>query len=485
MNDATGASQGETPEDLGPTGEDRTQEAPPGGARTGTSAVPTEDRADRAEVVGAWLNMLARWSWRLIIAAAGLVLLRWGLSFLWGGLLPVILALILTALLSPFAKVLHGWGLGRTASAALTLLLTVVIIVGSFVFIVPGIAAQFREVAAAASDGVAQLQDWLAGEPLNVSTDEMDNVVQQSISWVQDRGGAIASGAFSGVSAVSSVLVNIVLVLALSFFFLKDGHRFPAWQRAVVGRGAGRHLTEVLARNWRVLGGFIRTQALVSAIDAVLIGLGLVVLGVPLAGALVVITFFAGFIPIVGAISAGTLAVLVALVTNGWQAALIVLGIILAVQQLEGNVLSPWLQGKTMQVHAGLILVAITIGGTLFGIIGVFLAVPFTACLVATARYAGEQLDLRTGDATADQVPTHTSYGREAAEDGERRSMLYRQHALTLPGSERTVELGPGSTDADSEEDAQPRSSSDSDSHADSDSDSDAEHRGAEDPARR
>jgi predicted PurR-regulated permease PerM len=248
------------------------------------------------------------------------------------------------------------------------------------------------------------------------------------------------------------VLVNIVLVLALTFFFLKDGHRFLPWQRSVVGRGAGRHLTEVLARNWKVLGGFIRTQALVSAIDAALIGVGLLVLGVPLAGALIVITFFAGFIPIVGAISAGALAVLVALVTNGWQEALIVLVIILAVQQLEGNVLSPWLQGKTMQVHAALILVAITIGGTLFGIIGVFLAVPVTACLVATARYVGEQLDLRTGDATAEQVVAHTSFGREAAEDGERRAMLYRQQTLTLPGTERAGDSDPRtqrSTDVD------------------------------------
>ncbi|HKJ12304.1 MAG TPA: AI-2E family transporter [Ornithinimicrobium sp.] len=441
MNADNGASGGQTRPAVGVSSQERTEDTPPAGAQTGASPVPLEDRADRAEVLGAWLNVLARWSWRLIVAALGVVLLLWGLSFLWGGLLPVILALILTALLSPFAHALHRWGLGMTLASALTLLIAVMVIVGSFVFIVPGIAAQFREVASAASDGLAQLQDWLAGEPFNVSTGEMDDLVQQSISWVQQRGGAIASGAFSGVSAISSVVVNTVLVLALTFFFLKDGHRFPAWQRSVVGRGAGRHLTEVLARNWKVLGGFIRTQALVSAIDAALIGMGLLVLGVPLAGALAVITFFAGFIPIVGAISAGALAVLVALVTNGWQTALAVLVIILLVQQLEGNVLSPWLQGKTMQVHAALILVSITIGGTLFGIIGVFLAVPFTACLMASARYASEQLDLRTGDATAEQVLTHTSYGREAAQDGERRAALYRQHTLTLPASERGGEL--------------------------------------------
>jgi len=455
MNAATSDAAQHSPEDSEPTSEDH-QQPPPGAVATGEPAVPLDERADRAEVLGAWLNVLARWSWRLIVAGIGIVLLLWGLSFMWGGLLPVILALILTALLSPFAQALARWGLGHTLAAGVTLLVAVVVVVGSFIFIVPGIASQFSEVAAAAADGVVQLQDWLAEEPLNVSTGEIDNLAQQSITWVQQRGGAIASGAFSGVSVISSVLVNIVLVLALTFFFLKDGHRFLPWQRSVVGRGAGRHLTEVLARNWKVLGGFIRTQALVSAIDAALIGVGLLVLGVPLAGALIVITFFAGFIPIVGAISAGALAVLVALVTNGWQEALIVLVIILAVQQLEGNVLSPWLQGKTMQVHAALILVAITIGGTLFGIIGVFLAVPVTACLVATARYVGEQLDLRTGDATAEQVVAHTSFGREAAEDGERRAMLYRQQTLTLPGTERAGDSDPRSQRSTDVDDSSP-----------------------------
>lgn len=378
-----------------------------------------DDTVDRSVVVGAWIEMAARWSGRLILVIVGVVLALWGLSTLWAGLLPVILALILTALLMPFKQFLLKRGINHTISALLTLVTTLVALFGTFVLIAPDVGSQLADIGKTAQGGINQLQNWLARGPLDLGSEEINNAIDRATTWIQTRSGDIASGAFSGVSAAGSLLVNVILILALTFFFLKDGHRFLGWQRSVVGRGAGRHLTEVLTRNWTVLGGFIRTQALVSAIDAVLIGAGLFALGVPLALALTVITFFAGFIPIVGAITAGALAVLVALVSNGWQTALIIVVIIVLVQQLEGNVLSPMLQGKTMQVHPGLILVTVTIGGTLFGIVGVFLAVPLTASLVATARYISDQLNLRTGDVEADEVRFETQEGKIAARNGQ------------------------------------------------------------------
>ncbi len=378
-----------------------------------------DDTVDRSVVVGAWVEMAARWSGRLVLLIVGVVLALWGLSTLWAGLLPVILALILTALLMPLKQFLLKRGIGHTVSALLTLITTLVALLGSFVLIAPDVGSQLADIGKTAQGGINQLQNWLARGPLDLGSEEINNAIDRATTWIQTRSGDIASGAFSGVSAAGSLLINVILILALTFFFLKDGHRFLGWQRSVMGRGAGRHLTEVLTRNWTVLGGFIRTQALVSAIDAALIGAGLLILGVPLALALTVITFFAGFIPIVGAITAGALAVLVALVSNGWQTALIIVALIVLVQQLEGNVLSPFLQGKTMQVHPGLILVTVTIGGTLFGIVGVFLAVPLTASLVATARYVSEQLNLRTGDVEADAVRAETPEGQMAARDGQ------------------------------------------------------------------
>ncbi|CAN5624041.1 AI-2E family transporter [soil metagenome] len=391
--------------------------------------------ADRAQVVGAWLTMAARWSLKLIVVGVALVLSLWAFSLMWAGLLPVILALILTALLSPMAQWLKTRGLGNALASGATLLTTLAVVVGVFVFVAPDVVRQLQTIGSTASGGFDQIQQWLASPPLEISTEQIDKAADQATEWLRSRSGSIASGAFSGASAIGGVLINTILILALTFLLLKDGHRFPAWQRSLVGRGAGAHLTEVLARNWKVLGGFIRTQALVSAIDAVLIGAGLLALQVPLALALTVITFFAGFIPIIGAITAGGLAVLVALVTNGWQTALAVLALIVVVQQIEGNVLSPMLQGKTMSVHPALILVAVTIGGTLFGIIGVFLAVPLTASIVATTRYVGEQLDLRTGDATVEELDLQTDYGEVAAKRGKAAAAAYRtaEADLTAP----------------------------------------------------
>ncbi len=410
-----------------------------------TGESTTAATLDRGLVLGAWLAMASRWVGRAIIVGVGLVLALWALSTLWAGLLPVILALILAALLMPM-KTWLAQRLGHTFSALLTLVTMLLVVLGALIFVAPDVVDQARSVGSAAQGGIDQLQTWLTRGPLELGTDEIDNAIDRATAWFKDRSGSIASGAFSGVSAAGSLLVNLILILALTFFFLKDGHRFLPWQSSVVGRGAGEHLTEVLTRNWTVLGGFIRTQALVSAIDAVLIGAGLFVLGVPLALALTVITFFAGFIPIVGAITAGALAVLVALVSNGWQTALIIVVIIVLVQQLEGNVLSPMLQGKTMQVHPGLILVAVTIGGTLFGIVGVFLAVPLTASLVATARYVGEQLDIRTGLVTPDQADTQTQEGALAGQRGSRATSHYRAIA-----KEKEMRLHAGSTSESSQ----------------------------------
>jgi len=155
----------------------------------------------------------------------------------------------------------------------------------------------------------------------------------------------------------------------------------------VSGERVGPHLQEVLGQSWSTLGGFIRTQAIVSFLDATLIGIGLLVEGVPLRSPLAILTFFGAFVPIMGAIVAGSLAVLVALVWVGPTGALIVLAIIVAVQQLEGNVPQPWLQSKGVQLHAVVVLLAIPLGSTLSGVIGAFLAVPAAAVAAVVLRY--------------------------------------------------------------------------------------------------
>ncbi|MGA8988509.1 AI-2E family transporter, partial [Aeromicrobium sp.] len=180
------------------------------------------------------------------------------------------------------------------------------------------------------------------------------------------------------------------------FFALKDGRRFVPWLRARTGDRVGHHVAEVGTRAWSTLGGFVRTQALVGLIDAVLIGLGLVIVGVPLALPLAMLTFVAAFAPIIGAVAVGAVAVLVALVANGWVAALTVFAIVLVVQQLEGNLFLPWLQGKTLNLHASVVLLTVVLGSTLFGVAGAFLGVPAVAVAAVVLRYLDEVVAARS-----------------------------------------------------------------------------------------
>lgn len=260
---------------------------------------------------------------------------------------------------------------------------------------------------------------------MNLADDRIDTVTAQVVDRVRGNAAQIAEGLVSGASVVTSGVVTAVLVLVLTFFFIKDGPAFLPWLRREAGRDIGGHLTEVFARSWKTLGDFIRVQAIVSFVDA-FFGLGLVILGVPLAIALAVLTLVAGFIPIVGALAAGCLAELVALVSNGPTTALIVLVIIIVVQQVESSVLQPVLQGRSLNLHAAVVLLAVTAGGTLFGIIGAFLAVPLAAATAAVLRYISEQIGLRTGEVQADELATSTPEGPAAARRGERAAGRFR-----------------------------------------------------------
>ncbi len=396
-----------------------------------TEGVQTNRGVDRAVIIGEGLKELSRWSGRFILIAIATAMLLWLLGQLWVGVLPVLLALIVSTMLWPPTRWLRSKGLPPGAAAGLTLLASFLLFLGILTALAPSVASQSQEVLDRASEGLQRVRDWLAGPPLNLDPTAFDNAIEQATEWAQGRAGDIASGVFTGISAVGSAVVTGVMVLVLTFFFIKDGPRFLPWLRSVAGRRVGRHLTEVLTRMWSTLGGFIRVQAIVSAVDAIFIGLGLIIVGVPLAPALAVLTFFGGFVPIVGAFAAGALAVLVALVTLGLQQALIVLAIIIGVQQLEGNLLQPVLQGRSMQIHAALILVAVTAGGTLFGIPGAFLAVPVAATLVVLMRYLSEQVDLRAGDLTAAEVAVATPEGQVVMAQAESASRLVAERFRT------------------------------------------------------
>ena len=365
-------------------------------------------KTDRAAILGQDGRWAAGWALRFIIMVAAGYLLWRGLALVWEGLLPVLLAIIVSTVLWPPVRWLRKHKVPSALSVVIVLVTFFAILGGIFTAMAPSITTQSRDLAEQATKGIEQLQQWIQGPPLNVDLGHYNDIINQISTFLQDRVTDIASRVVSGISTAGSIVVTFVLMMVLTFFFLKDGEGFLPMIRRTTGYNVGWHLTEVLTRIWNTLSGFIRVQAIISFVDAVCIGIGLLVLHVPLAPALAVITFFASFIPIVGALVAGALAVIIALVSNGVTNALLVLLIIIAVQQLEGHILQPVLQSKAMNLHAAIVLLSVTIGSTMFGVVGAFLAVPVAATLSVLVRYHFELVALRAGEITIDDIEMAT-----------------------------------------------------------------------------
>lgn len=349
-------------------------------------------RQDREEVIEAGLAGLQRWSLRILLVAGALFVIGWVIGALWVIVFPAVLAIIVSTVLQPIAGWLRRIRIPSALAALLVLVTFIAAVAGLFALLAPQIAGQAPELARSASVGLQRVRDWLTDGPLHFSHGQITQAIEAVQDKLRDSAAAISSGVFSTLGAATSAIVNIVLVLMLTFYFVKDGHRFLPWVRSLGGRRAGPHTAELLSRTWDTLGGFIRTQTIVALIDAVIIGVGLSILDVPLAVPLAVVTFFGAYVPIIGALISGILSVLVTLVTNNPRDALVALILVLVVQQLEGNVISPWLQGKNLNLHAAVVLLAVTLGGSLFGITGAFLAVPAAAALAEVFRYIGEQI---------------------------------------------------------------------------------------------
>ncbi|XAS76273.1 AI-2E family transporter [Dermatophilaceae bacterium Sec6.4] len=390
---------------------------------------------DRSQVISQGLRWTASWSLRMLVIFAGVWAVLTLLGIFWSAILPVVLALIVSTVLWPPARWLRKHGLPPALAAAGTMLGTFAVIGGIFTLIGANVNSQWPTLTTKAIAGVKDLQMRLEQDPFNFSSKQLNGAVEAVTSKLQASGDQITNGVVSGATVATHLIVTFLVALILTFFFIKDGPRFLPLVRRMAGRGAGAHLTEALARSYSTLGGFIRAQAIVSAIDAMCIGVGLWVLGVPLALPLIVLTFFGGFIPIVGAFVAGVLAVLVALVTVGLTKALILLAVIVLVQQLEGHILSPIFQSRSMELHPGVVLVSVAFGGEAFGITGAFLAVPVAATLTVLIRYTNEQIDLRTGDVHAEQLEPITPEGVMAAEEGE-------QHGIRLATEAYAEDIG-------------------------------------------
>ena len=384
------------------------------------------DPVDRADVIGEGAKSAAAWSGRFLLVAAALALTIWALSQISTALIPLMLALLVASVLYPIVSGLRRVGIPYGIGAIVSLLTGIALIGGLISLIAPSVVSQWPILADQTVKGIRKVQSWAAGPPLNIHDEQLNNYVGQLTEWLQGHSEDLVSIALNVSGSVSSGLVTLAMMLVIVFFMLKDGHKFVGWARNVVGRRWGFHLSELFTRLWNTLSGYIRTQAIVSMVDAVFIGGGLWLMKVPLAFPIAVLTFMGGFIPIVGAVTAGGVAVLVALVTGDFIQALLVLGLIILVQQLEGNILQPVLQSRVMELHPVVIILAVLLGGGWFGIVGAFLAVPVAASAAVVFRYLGDMIDLRTGDRVASDIAWATDDGHVVGGESEKSARFFQ-----------------------------------------------------------
>lgn len=360
---------------------------------------------DAAKTLAA-LRSSARISLDLLLVLAMTTVSLWLLGRMWSIVWPLVIGLLLTTLTWPLAHFLrrNGWPPALAASTVTVLFLLVA--TGVVALIAVPVASQSGELTDGVVAGIHKVREWAAGPPLNIGDDEITQASDAAIARLQSSAGSMVTTVVTAVNTVVNGLVTAVLALFLMFFFLKDGPRFLPWlTRQLPGRLA-TDVPIVVARGWNTLGVFVRSQALVGLLDAVFIGLGLWILGVPLVLPLAVLTFVSAFVPIVGALFAGLVAVLIALVSNGPTDALIVLAIIVVVQQVEGNVLQPMIQSRGLGLHAAVVLLVVTLGGSLAGIVGSLLAVPVAALVAVVWNYLREQLSEPPQEPTTDEQHT-------------------------------------------------------------------------------
>ncbi len=294
--------------------------------------------------------------------------------------IPLIIALILACAFNPVMSWMRRRGVPSVLATITTMLAIVVILAALGWLIVWAVRDQWDELYSQAEDGFQKLVSWAQTLPFDfVQPDQIDEWVGALTDFVTSA--QFGSGALAGVGAVANFVTGFVLLVTILFFFLKDGPQM--WEfllRPFRGENYVR-ARRIGDKTVTVLGSYVRGTATVAAVDAIGILIGLLILQVPLAIPLAVLVFLLAFIPIVGATVAGILAALVALVANGPWIALIVVGVVVLVNQLEGNFLQPVLMGRSMKLHAFVILVALTVGTVVGGIVGAVLAVPIAAAV--------------------------------------------------------------------------------------------------------
>lgn len=365
-------------------------------SQPGSTPNKSEVQSEPKQLAGYWNDGLGHAALRsaqllLVLLLVGVAV--YGLTRVTLVVIPLLLALILAAAIAPFVNWLRRKGWPGALATGTSFLLLLAVFGGLVTGIVFAVRSEWSKLVDQAAAGFDELYSMVQDSPLALD----DSAISDARDAVLDfaTSSTAGSGAIAGLSAAGSFATGFVLMAVVLFFFLKDGDKIWAFILRWF-RGERREKAALAgARSMEVLGGYVRGTAIVAAVDAICIGAALFILGVPLALPLSVIVFVGSFIPLVGATAAGTLAALIALVANGPLVALIVVIVIIAVNQLEGNFLQPVVMGRTLSIHALVILLALTAGTILAGIIGAILSVPLAAVAWAVIKvWIGED----TGD---------------------------------------------------------------------------------------
>lgn len=340
------------------------------------------------------LEDLAGWAWRLLLVGFTLYVVLRVLARFYLVVLPFIGSLFITALLWPFVRWLRARGVSRGLSTALVMLGGLAVLGLIVWFVADQVSAQYSDLVDQLSASMHRLRDALVGGPLHVRAANVDNLQATVTKWLDSHRGSIASGVVTGISVVSETLIGVVLALFTTFFMLYDGERIWGFCAGLLPSSGRSRATAAAGSAWLRIGGFVRGTFLIAVFHGLVMGIALAVMHVPLAVPLGLLVFLGSFIPIVGVVAFGGLAVLVTYGTKGLALALVLLAILLVTNQVESHLLQPFLVGRYVHLHPLAVALAITAGGLAGGIVGAILAVPVTSAVDAIVRsLAGGPVD--------------------------------------------------------------------------------------------
>jgi predicted PurR-regulated permease PerM len=329
------------------------------------------------------LRVSAAVGWRLLVVLAAVAAVSWILGYLAVVIIPVAIALLLAALLAPAVAKLVSWRVPRGLATALVLIGGFVVVGGVLTFVITEFSSGLPALSAQVSSSISQISHWLQTGPLHLSQQQLKDALNKLVQSLGASQGSLTAGALTTAVTVGEMLTAVLLTLFILIFFLYDGNRIWSFAVRIIPTDVRDRVDVAGRRGFASLVSYVRATAAVAVVDAVGIGVGIAIVRVPLAVPLAALVFLAAFIPIVGAVVAGTVAVLVALVANGFVPALIVLGIVIGVMQLESHVLQPLLLGRAVRLHPLAVVLSIAIGVVVGGIAGGLLAVPLLAVLNA------------------------------------------------------------------------------------------------------